>query len=345
MRRAFTALLIGLVLLLPEPTLAQQRTVTGTVTSETGAPMQGITVVVKGTAIGTSTDASGKYAISAQPGQVLQFRFVGTSPQERTITQSGVVDVQLKRVAANLDAVVVTALGQTTAQRAIGTSQQSVMGSELAETKRLNFVTALAGRVAGVEVIPTSGVPGASTSITVRGISSISSSNQPLMIVDGLPLDNKTMHSSVLASGRPGSANSFENRSIDFTNRAADINPEDIESVVVLKGAEAAALYGIDAANGAVVISTKRGQAGVNMVEYSNNFSFASTSVRPDLQRTYDISGLGTTVGYLYWGDPYAANTTFYDNIDGFFRTGKTQQHNLSLSGGSSDRRITYRVA
>jgi TonB-linked SusC/RagA family outer membrane protein len=165
------------------------------------------------------------------------------------------------------------------------------------------------------------------------------------MIVDGLPLDNKTMHSSVLASGRPGSANSFENRSIDFTNRAADINPEDIESVVVLKGAEAAALYGIDAANGAVVITTKRGQGGVNMVEYSNNFSFSSTSVNPELQRQYDVSGLGSTAGYLYWGDPYPANTTFYDNIDGFFRTGKSMQHNLSVSGGSSDRRITYRVA
>ena len=344
MKKAFTALLFGL-LLVPAVTFAQARTVTGTVTNEAGAPLQGISVVVKGTQIGTMTDVEGKYSVTAQPGQVLQFRFVGTSPQERTIGQSGVVDVQLKRVAANLDAVVVTALGQTTSQRAIGTSQQSVMGSALADTKRLNFVTALAGRVAGVEVIPTSGVPGASTSITVRGISSISSSNQPLMIVDGLPLDNKTMHSSVLASGRPGSANSFENRSIDFTNRAADINPEDIESVVVLKGAEAAALYGIDAANGAVVITTKRGQGGVNMVEYSNNFSFSSTSVNPELQRQFDVSGLGSTAGYLYWGDPYPSNTTFYDNIDGFFRTGKSMQHNLSVSGGSSDRRITYRVA
>jgi hypothetical protein len=180
MKKAFTALLFGL-LLAPAVAFAQARSVTGTVTNEAGAPLQGISVVVKGTQTGTVTDAEGKYSVNAQPGQVLQFRFVGTSPQERTIGQSGVVDVQLKRVAANLDAVVVTALGQTTSQRAIGTSQQSVMGSALADTKRLNFVTALAGRVAGVEVIPTSGVPGASTSITVRGISSISSSNQPLI--------------------------------------------------------------------------------------------------------------------------------------------------------------------
>ena len=343
MRKALTALLFGL-LLLPAPTSAQQRQVTGTVTNEAGGPMQGISVVVKGTSTGTITDAEGKFSVTAQPGQVLQFRFVGTSPQERTIGQSGIVDVQLKRVAANLDAVVVTALGQTTAQRAIGTSQQSVMGSEIADTKRLNFISSLQGRVSGVEVIATSGVPGASTSITVRGISSISSSNQPLMIVDGLPIDNKTMHSSTLASGRPGSANSFENRSVDFTNRAADINPEDIETVVVLKGPEAAALYGIDAANGAVVITTKRGQGGINMVEYSNNFSFSQTRANPELQKVYGISTTGS-VSNLYWGDAYPTGTTFYDNVDGFFRTGKTQQHNLSLSGGSTDRRITYRLA
>jgi len=343
MRKALTALFLGL-LLTPALGLAQQRTITGTVTNDAGGPLQGISVVVKGTSLGTMTDAEGKYSLAARTGQVLQFRFVGTAPQERTVGQTDVIDVQLKRVAAKLDAVVVTALGQTQAQRALGFSQQSVQGSEIADTKRLNFLNSLQGRVSGVEVISTSGVPGASSSITVRGISSISSSNQPLVIVDGLPIDNKTMHSSVLASGRAGSANSFENRNIDFTNRAADINPEDIESVVVLKGPEASALYGIDAANGAVVITTKRGLPGVNVVDYGNNFSFATTRVTPELQRVYDISGLGS-VSNLYWGDPYAPGTTFYNNVDGFFRTGKTQQHNVSMSGGSPDRRITYRVA
>lgn len=344
MKKALTALL-AIVLLIPSLALSQQRQITGTVTNEQGAALPGISVVLKGTSVGTMTDADGRYSLNAQTGQVLQFRFVGTAPQERTVGESNTIDVQLKRVAAKLDAVVVTALGQTQAQRALGFSQQSVQGSEIADTKRLNFINSLQGRVSGVEVISTSGVPGASTSITVRGISSISSSNQPLIIVDGLPIDNKTMHSSVLASGRAGSANSFENRSIDFTNRAADINPEDIESVVVLKGPEASALYGIDAANGAVVITTKRGLPGVSSVEYSNNFSFATTNVKPEIQRVYGVSGLGTTAGYLYWGDPYAAGTQFYDNVDGFFRTGKSQQHSLSMSGGSADRRITYRVA
>ena len=133
----------------------------------------------------------------------------------------------------------------------------------------MNFVNALQGRVAGVQVNTTSGVPGASSEIIIRGISSLSSSNQPLMVVDGLPLDNKVMASSVLASGRAGSPNSFENRSVDFTNRAADLNPEDIESIVVLKGPAASALYGIDAANGAIVITTKRGRAGIGGLEFS----------------------------------------------------------------------------
>ena len=118
------------------------------------------------------------------------------------------------------------------------------------------------GRVAGVDVASTSGVPGASSSITIRGVSSISSSNQPLMIIDGLPMDNKTLNTGVLASDAPGSLTAFSNRGVDFTNRAADLNPEDIETLTVLKGPEASALYGIDAANGAIVITTKRGKAG-----------------------------------------------------------------------------------
>lgn len=146
------------------------------------------------------------------------------------------INVLLKSVATNLNAMVVTALGQTTTRRALGTSQQSVEGAAIAQTQRQNFVNALQGRVAGVEVTSTSGVPGASSSITIRGISSISSSNQPLMIVDGLPLDNKTMNTNVLASDAPGSLTAFNNRGLDFTNRAADLNSEDIESLVVLKG-------------------------------------------------------------------------------------------------------------
>ncbi|GAC1516293.1 MAG: SusC/RagA family TonB-linked outer membrane protein [Gemmatimonadaceae bacterium] len=323
---------------------AQQTTITGKVTDEQGSPLPGVSVVVKGTGTGTLTNSQGSYVIRAEVAQVLQFRFIGTAPVERTVGGDNVINVQLRRVPRALDAVVVTALGQTAEQRSLGTAQQSVQGVEIAQTQRENFVNALQGRVAGVEVTSSSGVPGASSSITIRGVSSISGSNQPLMIIDGLPMDNKTLNTNVLASDAPGSRTSFDNRGVDFTNRAADLNPEDIETLVVLKGPEASALYGIDAANGAIVITTKRGKAGTGGLEYSNSFRIENTRAKPEIQRVYGPSGLGSSTN-LYFGAPYPAGTTFYDNIDGFFKTALTQKHNLSFSGAAPDNRVNYRIA
>jgi TonB-linked SusC/RagA family outer membrane protein len=326
---------------------AQQKTITGKVTSEHGSPLADVQVVIKGTTTGGATNEEGNYSLRASPGQVLQFRFIGTVPMERTIGASDVIDVVLRRTATSLDAVVVTAMGQTTSQRALGTAQQTVEGAAIQQTQRMNFVNALQGRVAGVEVISTSGSPGASSSITIRGISSISSSNQPLMIIDGMPLDNKVLHTNVFASSRGGSPNSFENRSVDFTNRSADLNPDDIESLVVLKGPEASALYGIDAANGAIVITTKRGRAGTGGMEYSTNFKVESTRGYPELQQVYDSSGVAsaTSNSLLYFGNPYPAGTQLYDNASGFFQSAMSQQHNLNFSGGSADQKLSYRVS
>jgi TonB-linked SusC/RagA family outer membrane protein len=349
-KRVLVTAAIGMFLFAAQA-LAQEKTVTGRVTSEQGSPLPGVSVLVKGTTTGTVTGNEGNFSVRAAPGQVLQFRRVGIGPEERTVGAGNVMNVQLRQVATSLDAVVVTALGQTTAQRSIGTAQQSVRGAEIAQTQRENFVNALQGRIAGVSVTSTSGVPGASSAITIRGVSSISSSNQPLFIVDGLPMDNKTLNTAVLASDAPGSATAFNNRGIDFTNRAADINPEDIESLVVLKGPEASALYGIDAANGAIVITTKRGRAGVSGFEYSNSFRVEKTRDQPETQRIYQPSGVLTTAGgttggsFVYFGAPYPAGTTFYDNVDGFFRTGMKQTHNLSFGGAAADSRINYRLS
>jgi TonB-linked SusC/RagA family outer membrane protein len=205
----------------------------------------------------------------------------------------------------------------------------------------------LQGRVAGVDVTSTSGVPGASSMITIRGISSISSSNQPLMIVDGLPIDNKTLNTRVFGSDAPGSATAFNNRGIDFTNRAADVNPEDIETLTVLKGPEASALYGIDAANGAIVIKTKRGRFGLGGVEYSNSIRVENTRSNVQLQQVYGptSSTSGTLGSFQYFGAPYASGTQFYDNIDGFFRTAATTRHNLVFSGAAPDNNINYRLS
>lgn len=326
---------------------AQQKTVTGKVTSDVGAPVAGAQIVIKGTRLGVLSDASGDYSIRAEVGQVLQFRFIGNAPEERTVGAADVINVQFRRVATSLDAVVVSALGQTNVKRALGTSQQQVSGADIAQSNRQNFINGLAGRVAGVEVSSSSGMPGASSVITIRGISSISTSNQPLMIIDGLPMDNKTLNTGVLASDNPTSGIAFSNRMVDFTNRAADINPEDIESVVVLKGPEASALYGIDAGNGAIIITTKRGKPGTGGFEYSNNFRFDFPGKYQELQRRYGAtSTLSTsTTDFTYWGLPYAAGTQFYDNVDNFFRTSLTQKHNLSFSGAAPDNRINYRVS
>src|SRR5205823_5337907 len=194
-------------------------------------------------------------------------------------------------------------------------------------------------------IASTSSLPGASTSITIRGVSSISSSNQPLIIVDGLPMDNRTLNTGVLASDL-SSNTAFSNRGVDFTNRAADLNPEDIETLTVLKGAEASALYGIDAANGAILITTKRGKAGGGW-QYSNSFRIEATRAKPELQRVYGPSTLigGGLASFNFFGAPYPAGTRFYDNIGGFLTAGTTEIHNTSFSGASPDNTVNYRLA
>ena len=345
MKKRVLTVLMG-SLLFATQALAQQKTVTGKVTRDVSVPLSGVSVIVKGTTQSTQTNTNGDYTIRVDPGQVLQYRLIGYTLQERTVGPENTINVSLTKVAATLDAMVVTALGQTTSQRSLGVSQQTVSGADVAATGRENFINGLQGRVAGVEVTSSSGIPGASSSITIRGVSSISGSNQPLVIIDGLPLDNKTLNTGVLASDAPGSLTAFSNRGVDFTNRGADVNPEDIESMVVLKGPEAAALYGIDAANGAIVITTKRGRAGTSGLEYSNDVRVDVTRANPEVQNIYGPTTIsGSTLGsFSYFGAPYAAGTQFYDNIDGFFRPAATQRHNLTFQGASADARLNYRL-
>src|SRR5712692_3695413 len=344
MKRSLPLVFLG-VFLLAAQAFAQQRTITGKVTSEQGTPLAGVSVTVKGTSTATSTNNQGDYSIATAAGQVLQFRLIGTALAERPVATDDVINVQLRRVALDLDAVVVTALGENASARSLGTAQQTVRGAEIAQTQRENFFNALAGRVPGVDVTSTSGVPGASSSIVIRGVSSISSSNQPLIIVDGLPMDNRTVNTGLLASDQ-SSNTAFSNRGVDFTNRAADLNPDDIATLTVLKGPEAAGLYGIDAANGAIVITTKRGRAGGGW-QYSNSFRIERTRAQPELQRVYGpttVTGGGVLGSFQYFGAPYPAGTVFYDNIGGFLRTGTTTTNNLSFSGAASDNRVNYRL-
>lgn len=336
-KKRVVMVLAGLFMLASQ-SFAQQRMVTGRVTNEQGAPMAGVQIVVKGTSIGTLSNEAGQYSIRATPGQVLQFSYIGTTTVERVVGNSATIDVQMRMSAISLEGVEVTAMGQTASRKSLGSSQQTVAGASIAQAQKENWANALQGRVAGLEVVSNSGVPGASAQIILRGVTSISGDNQPLIVIDGLPVDNKVQHSNQIFPSQ------FENRGLDFTNRAADFNPEDIESVTVLKGPEAAALYGIDAANGAIVITTKRGKPGMGGFEYSNSIKIEYPGRTPVVQTVYGPSSLGSST-WLYWGAPYADTEPRYDNISGFFRDAITQKHNLAFSGASGDGRVTYRLS
>lgn len=349
MKKSLRCILWGLcLLLLHAQAFAQGKAVSGTVTSaEDKIQLPGVSVTVKGKAKGTITDASGKYSLqNVENSDVLVFSYIGMKAAERTVGNATTIDIALQTDNETLDEVVVTALGIKQEKKALGYAVTEVKGTTIAQTQRENFVNGLAGRVAGVDVNTTSGLPGASTSIMIRGVSSLSGSNQPLFVVDGLPISNQTFNTSAFASSG-SSATSLENRSTDFTNRAADINPEDIESITILKGPEASALYGIDAASGAVVITTKRGKAGAPRIDYSNSFRVERINKFPEVQRVYDRGKNGVTdeTGEItsYFGGRYPEGTKFYDNIDKFFEDGFTQKHNLSMSGGNSA--STYRIS
>ena len=247
---------------------AQEILVKGRLTGANNEPLQGVTVSVKGTNRSVVTDVNGNYSIRASQGSVLVFTNVGFNRREVTVS-GATANVQLTTDSKALENVVVTtAMGIQKSKRSLGYATQEVKGEEIAQTQRENFLNSLQGRVAGATINSTSGAPGASTQIVLRGINSITGNNSPLIIVDGLPINNNSFDQHLLASN-------LDNRNDDYTNRAADINPDDIESVNILKGPEATALYGIQAGSGAIVITTKRARAGKMRVSYDNSFGYA----------------------------------------------------------------------
>lgn len=338
--------LLFLLVFLVSTTLlfAQTITVRGTVKGVDGLGLPGVSIIEKGTSNGTSTDFDGNYQINVAKGKTLVFSSVGLKTIEE-IVSSEILNITLKEDANQLDEVVITAMGMKQEKKALPFAVAEVKGVTVAETQRENFVNSLAGRVSGVQINSTSGLPGASTSIVIRGASSLSGSNQPLFVVDGLPISNGTISTSQFANS--GGSNNFSNRGIDFTNRAADINPEDIESITILKGPEASALYGIEAASGAVVITTKRGKEGKSRIDYSNSFRFSKIVEYPEIQKKYGRGKNGYTVdgdeSLYFFGHPYEPNTKFYDNVGNFFQNAYSSKHNISFSGGSE--KMQYRIA
>ena len=336
-----------MLLLISATGWAQEIGISGKVMDEDKIPLPGVTVRVKDSSLGAVTDFDGNFTLFIPDSDVvLVFSSVGFKKQELRVGDKREFLVTMAVDRESLDEVVVTALGIKQEKKALGYAVTEVKGETVAQTQRENFINALAGRVPGVEINSTSGLPGASTSMVIRGISSLSGSNQPLFVVDGLPISNATTSTGVFASSL-NSGTALNNRGVDFTNRGADINPEDIENITILKGPEASALYGIEAASGAVVITTKRGKAGVSKLDYSNSFRLDRIVKYPEIQQKYGRGANGFTSdadeSLYYFGAEYPEGTRFYDNIGNFFQDAFTQKHNISLSGGSEQ--TQYRVS
>lgn len=319
---------------------SQNRQVTGKVTSATdNSPLAGVNIVIKGSPKGTTTSADGSYKIAVNDGTTLIFSFLGFEKTEVKVGSQTTVDAKLREATSALDEVVVTALGIKQEKRALGYSVQEVKGDEIAQTGRDNILTSLGGRVAGLTMTPSTGLPGASVQIQLRGASSIGGNNSPLFVIDGLPVSNRTFNQEGLVS-------TGANRSNDYASRMGDFNPNDIESVTVLKGLEAAALYGSEGSSGVIMITTKKGKSGATRVNYSNSFDISTIYRFVETQKIYGRGsyGFADPTSLNYRGGKYAesGSTQLYDNAANFYQTGTNQQHNLSVEGGG---KIDYRFS
>ncbi|HRH66823.1 MAG TPA: SusC/RagA family TonB-linked outer membrane protein, partial [Bacteroidia bacterium] len=366
MRKTLTlfALLLALVTL---KATAQDRSISGTVTSsEDKLTVPGVSVVVPGTTIGTSTDMDGNYKILVpKTAKALRFSSVGMKTKDVQIGASNVVDVVLDPDVLKLNEVVVTALGIEKETRSLGYSTTKVSGDDVVKSREVNVVSALSGKVAGVQITSSAGTPGASSKILLRGNKSFTGENQPLFVIDGVPLDNSTN----ATSGNDYPFNNYLEQ-VNYSNRAIDINPDDIESINVLKGPAAATLYGERGANGAIVITTKKAKYGQKTeVTLSSSLQWDVVNQLPELQSTYAQGNGGGYTGspgtYSTWTpgaddifgtDDDAIGTanswgpkisdlgmSSYDNAENFFQTGLTKNNNISISSGTD--KNAYRLS
>src|SRR5215204_1154623 len=337
MLQLLTALFL-LIVLLPSKGMAQQRNISGTVKAEDQTPLPGVTISVKNTNRITQTDANGDFSIQAANGETLVISYVGYQQQELKVNNDSVFPVTLRTSGNNMTEVVVTALGIKRQQKALGYSVSDLSGQELMKNKNTNVVNSLAGKVPGVNVTQFSGSAGAGASITIRGGTSTSEGrqNQPLFVVDGIIYDNSTT-----VTGNTGT-DGLSRSNTTFSNRVMDINPEDIESLSVLKGAAAAALYGSRAADGVVIITTKKGVEGrvtVNInskviTSWANKLPEAQTTFGPGL---YATNGVLNSTTYSSWGPKIPADSVIYDNIGDFFQHGLIYDNNVNVSGGTKN--------
>lgn len=335
-----------------------QQTVSGTVTDENGEPLPGVSILEKGTSNGTSTGLDGDYTLRLSAGDaVLEFSFVGYLAREVPVNRQTVINISLEPDAQELEEVVVTALGISREEKSLGYSVGQIDGEEMTQVGNENLLTTISGRVSGVTINQTSGI-GSSTSIIIRGATSLSGDNQPLFVIDGVPVANTLGNISEKGDG---------NR-VDYGNAISDINPDDIESMSVLKGPSAAALYGSRAGNGVILITTKTGKKGQGLgINFSSSNVFETPYRFLDLHykyanadRIFDLDessaywgGIPLDVGNeaVQWNSPVDENgnriptelRSYPDNMKNFLQTGITSTNNLAVSG--STEKSTYRVS
>lgn len=322
----------------PEPQSQSQSvsTITGTVLDENNEPMIGVSVTIQGKSGGVTTDANGRFSINGRRGETVVFNYIGYQPKEVRYSGSA-IDITMTPSSTNLSEVVVTALGIKKDRKALGYSVSEMSSAEILENKSPNVVNAMAGKVPGVTITQYSGAAGAGANITIRGGNSTSEgrSNEPLFIVDGIIYDNSTQV--VGNSGTDGMTRS----NTTYSNRVMDINPEDIESMSVLKGAAASALYGSRAADGVVIITTKKGAEGTVKVNVSSKITASWANKLPEAQTRfgrgyYENNGVFSDRAYESWGKPIT-DEPIYDNIGNFFQTGVVYDNTVSVAGGSKN--------
>lgn len=319
------AWLVVVLLMWSVASFAQEKLISGTVVSSDGNPMPGVNVVLKGTVNGTATDSDGKFNMSVPSSEsVIVFTFIGHATQEVVVGTNSSINVTLLEDLTQLGEVVVTALGIQREAKALSYAQQTVDGSSLTQARDINALNALSGRAAGVDIKKSSSGPGGSTKVMLRGNKSMSGDSEPLFVIDGIPMANNK-------GDQPGMWGG-----IDSGDGMSQINPDDIESMTILRGSNAAALYGSQGANGVVLITTKKGKEGAAKIDFNTGVTFESVLKKPELQFKYGAVG-GAKESWSKTPGNYASNY-----VDDYFSTGTNFINSIAISGGTAKTSVYF---
>lgn len=306
----------------------QEKEIGGTVKDAKGTLLPGVSVQIKGTTKGTQTNNQGAYRLPAKSGDVLVFSSIGFEPTEITVGNNDLVNVKLNENVKGLNELVVTALGVKKAAKSLTYSTQRIGNEELSTVKDANVMNSINGKAAGITISKSSSGVGGSVKVTLRGNKSAQASNQPLYVIDGIPMTNYTTQQPNSTWGGDGTTTTSPGR--DGGDGISNLNPDDIESMTVLKGASAAALYGSQAANGVILITTKKGKSGVSKVEASSGITLDKIAYAPKFQNSYGPENANSSQS---WGKAISGGG--HDNVNEFFRTGNTWINSVNFSGGT----------